>query len=100
MKTNIDANVELVYFPGCPNVDDARANLRSAFAQLGRDPEWREWNLEDSDTPGRVRGFASPAILIRGQHIFGDRPMPEGALACSALGAPPAGAIMAAMTLG
>lgn len=93
-------NVELVYFTGCPNVDDARSNLRSAFTQLGRVPEWREWNLDDTDTPDRVRGFASPAILIRGAHLFGDRPMDPEARACSALGPPPAGAIVEAIAVG
>ena len=93
----MSVDVELVYFSGCPNVDDARSNLRSAFTQLGRSPEWREWNLDDTDTPDRVRGFASPAILVSGRHLYGDQPMEVGAQACVALGAPPAAAIMAAI---
>ena len=90
-------DVELVYFSGCPNVDHARSNLRSALTQLGRTPEWHEWNLDDATAPDRLLGFPSPAILIGGAHLYGDQPMDAGARACSALGAPPAGAIMEAI---
>jgi hypothetical protein len=91
------ASVELVYFSGCPNVEAARSNLRAAFADLGTDPGWCEWNLDDADVPDRVRGFASPSVLVAGRHVMGDEPSDCGANACSALGAPPASVIVTAV---
>ncbi len=91
------ANVELIYFSGCPNVESARTHLREAFAELGSDADWREWNLDDAGAPERVRGFASPAVLVGGRHIMGDEAVESGANSCSALGAPPAAAIVAAI---
>lgn len=37
----MNANVELVYFSGCPNVDGARGNLADALRELGRDAVWQ-----------------------------------------------------------
>ena len=89
--------IELVYFSGCPHVDDARGNLTSALQQLGRDPAWQEWDLDDSEAPDRVRGFASPTVLIGGVHLFGDQRLESRARACSASGAPAASAIVEAI---
>ncbi|MFQ5529051.1 MAG: hypothetical protein ACE5FP_01755 [Gemmatimonadota bacterium] len=97
--TNTDTitSVELVYFSGCPNVDEARANLRSALQQPGREPEWREWNIDDAETPDRVRGFASPAVLIDGEHVRGDGRADGGIPACSIAGAPTPAEIVGAI---
>ncbi len=93
----MNADVELVYFSGCPNVNDARGKLGDALRELGRDAVWQEWNLDDSDVPERVRGFASPAVLVAGRHVMGDEPVESGANSCSASGAPPTDAIVAAL---
>lgn len=90
-------SVELIYFTGCPNIDSARESLRDAFEKLGRPPTWQEWNLDDADAPERVRGFASPSVLVSGEHVLGDEPSDCGANACSALGAPAAIAIVEAI---
>lgn len=93
----MNRDVELVYFSGCPNVEDARDNLRTALTRLGLDPRWREWDLGDSEAPERVRGFASPSVLVGGVHVCGDQPLESGANACSASGAPAPSVIIAAL---
>ena len=82
------SEIELVYFTGCPNVEVARTNLSTALAELGQDAHWHEWNLDDSGAPERVRGFASPAVLVGGVHVAGDQPLASPANSCNALGAP------------
>ncbi len=91
------SEVELVYFSGCPNVEDARTSLRSAFAELGRDPMWQEWNVDEDEAPDRVRGFASPAVLVGGTHVLGEQPLASHAAACNASGAPPVSVIAEAI---
>ena len=91
------SEIELVYFSGCPNVEDARANLRAVLVDLGRDPHWQEWNVDDSEAPDRVRGFASPAVLVGGIHVLGEQPLESQAAACSASGPPPASVIAEAI---
>lgn len=91
------SKIELVYFSGCPNVEDARVNLRAALVELGRDPLWQEWNVDDGEAPDRVRGFASPAVLVGGVHVLGEQPLESQGAACSASGAPPASVIAEAI---
>src|ERR1043165_886763 len=35
--------IELVYFPGCPHVEAARAALRTALQELGLPVQWHSW---------------------------------------------------------
>ena len=92
-----DRKVELVFSSGCPNVEAARANLRSAMAGRGDEAAWTEWTVEDSETPIRVRGYSSPAVLVDGRHVLGERAAASRATACSVHGAPPSSAIAAAL---
>lgn len=61
--------VELVYFPGCPHADAARAAVREALAAQGDTAEWREWNRDDPRTPERLRRFGSPTVLVDGRDV-------------------------------
>jgi len=78
-----EREVELVYFDGCPNAEDARANLRAVLEE----GSWREWNLSATDTPARVRRHGSPTVLVDGRDVTGEREA-AGAMACRADGAP------------
>jgi len=78
-----ECQVELVYFDGCPNVDEVRASLRAAMD----DGSWREWNLSSADTPERFRRYGSPTVLVDGRDVTGDGGI-TGAMACRADGAP------------
>jgi hypothetical protein len=88
--------IELVYFTGCPHVDAARAELRSALSALGLPAEWREWDQAHPETPPRVLGYGSPTVLIGGLDVTG-MPSANAGRACRADGIPPAIAIAAAL---
>lgn len=75
-----DVRVELVYDDDCPNVDECREALRAALAEVGAPPIWKEWDRNAASTPGALRGFGSPTVLIDGQDICGD----SGALSAEA----------------
>lgn len=75
--------IELVYFDGCPNANEARANLRAVM----EDGAWREWNLSSAETPERFRRYGSPTVLVDGRDVTGDGGA-TGAMACRADGAP------------
>lgn len=82
-----DHTVELVYFDGCPHVEEARTNLRAATGATDEDGAWREWNLSDESTPERLRRFASPTVLVDGTDVTGVEGSDAG-LACRTDGAP------------
>jgi hypothetical protein len=86
--------IELIYFDGCPNAQEARDNLRTAVDD-GPDA-WREWNLSVEGTPQRYRRFGSPTVLVDGEDVTGAG---EGnaAMACRADGAPSVATIQKAM---
>lgn len=78
-----DHEIELVYFDGCPNVNQARANLRAVLGE----GSWTEWNLSSADTPDRFRHYGSPTVLVDGRDVTGDAGETQGT-ACRADGAP------------
>lgn len=88
--------VELVFFQGCPHVDDARHNLRTALTELGQPPEWVEWDRESPDTPEALRAYGSPTVLVDGRDVTGEGGRTQGA-ACRADGAPSVARIRAAL---
>ncbi len=88
-------NVELVYFTGCPNVETARANLKTALSTKGLPLEWLEWNQLDSEAPTRVKGLSSPTVLVHGQDVSNSQP--AIAMACRADGAPSVDEILDAL---
>lgn len=73
--------VELIFFKGCPNVEDARAQLARAFAKLDAPPQWQEWDRDDPASPDHARAYGSPTILVDGSDVAGALPT-EGADCC------------------
>lgn len=61
--------VELVYFTGCPHVENAREAIREAMMAEGLAAEWREWNRDDAATPETLRGYGSPTVLVDGHDV-------------------------------
>ena len=88
--------IELVYFAGCPHVEEARAVLRAALEASGLPAEWREWDQSRAEAPERVRAYASPTILVGGVDVTGIASATAGR-ACRADGIPPSAAIEAAL---
>ena len=71
--------IELLYFPGCPNVDDARENLEKALKAISTDSiPFEEINIHDPESPEEYRNWPSPSILVDGQDVEGT-PETEGA---------------------
>ena len=61
--------VELVYDPGCPNVDKARAVLTRALQEADVPAVWTEWGTDDPDCPANRKAFGSPTILVNGEDV-------------------------------
>jgi mercuric ion transport protein len=64
--------VQLLYFPGCPNVDAARDVLRRAL--VGRRAIVQEIDTTATSTPERLRGWGSPTILVDGIDVADEKP--------------------------
>lgn len=65
---------QLLHFPGCPNVDAARAALRQAIAAEGLDVPLEEIDVDDPAVPAWARGWGSPTVLIDGVDVAGGEP--------------------------
>lgn len=65
---------ELIYFPGCPNAEEARAQLVKAFIEARLTPRWSEYRTDDPDLPEHAHGFGSPTILVNGRDVTGAAP--------------------------
>ncbi len=74
-------SVELIYFPGCPNVEEARSRLVKAFAGAKLNQRWSEFRTDDPDLPGHARGYGSPTIFVNGRDVTGAAPA-DSAEAC------------------
>ena len=61
--------IELVYDPGCPNVELAREILTVACREAEVPAVWTEWNSEDADCPRHARSLGSPSILVNGEDV-------------------------------
>ena len=82
--------IDLVYFEGCPNADQARENIRAAAGLAGLPPErteWSEWDLMSGDIPEALSEHGSPTVLVDGHDVTGTAPGADG-IACRADGAP------------
>jgi hypothetical protein len=66
--------VEFVYDSDCPNVTDARNNLREALAAAGLSQQWREWDRSKPGSPDYARRYGSPTILVDGRDVVGAAP--------------------------
>ena len=64
--------VQLLYFAGCPHVDEARDVLRSALAACGAgDLTVEEVDVQACTTPQQLRSWGSPTILVDGTDLAG-----------------------------
>ena len=87
--------VELLYERDCPNVGEARANLRRALTGAGLPASWTERELSAAAVRSPLRAFGSPTVLVNGRDVAGAAP---GDAACCRVyevaggrsGAPPA----------
>lgn len=70
--------IELIHDSDCPNVEDARAQLRKACAQAGLEPRWVEWNRSFPDSPSYVWHYGSPSVLVNGKDVASLQPAPGG----------------------
>jgi len=70
--------VQLLYFPGCPNVDAARNALRRSLDALGLRVAVEETDVTEARIARHLRGWGSPTILIDGVDVGGERE-PTGA---------------------
>lgn len=61
--------IELVYDPGCPHIERARAVLVVACRQVGVPAVWTEWSTDDSACPDGARNLGSPSILVNGEDV-------------------------------
>jgi len=61
--------IDLVYDPGCPNVERARDVLAAACREAEIPAVWTEWNSEDAECPTYARNFGSPTILVNGEDV-------------------------------
>ncbi len=95
--------VELIYDEECPNVAEARTNLRRALAQVGLPARWVEWNSSSPEAPAHTKGFGSPAVLVNGDDVAGAAPFEAACcrvydVAGIRRGAPPCELIVRALT--
>ncbi|MCY1059000.1 hypothetical protein [Nannocystis sp. SCPEA4] len=73
-RTSRSPCIELLYFPGCPHVPAARAQLAKALERVGLPASWVEHDVSADAVPAHVRGYGSPTILVDGQDVAGGSP--------------------------
>jgi hypothetical protein len=64
--------IEFIYEQSCPNIADARAQLRLALEQTGLPAHWQEWEHSDPKSPAYARRYGSPSILVEGEDVAGE----------------------------
>lgn len=95
--------VQLLFFPGCPNAQTTRDALTRAFEQIGIPPRFEDLDVSAPGTPGSLKGWGSPTILVNGHDVSGGEisPRPSCRLYESSSsdnrGVPPGDAIVAAL---
>lgn len=66
--------IQLLYFPGCPNVAAAHRALHEALSSFPDRPSVVEIDVTDPATPMHLRAWGSPTILVDGVDVAGDAP--------------------------
>jgi hypothetical protein len=69
VATSLRLSIELIYDPGCPNVDGAREVVAHALQAAGAPAVWTEWSTADARCPDTRRGYGSPTILDNGDDV-------------------------------
>lgn len=64
--------IEFIYEQSCPNVADARVQLRLALEQTGMPAHWQEWEHNDPNSPAYAHRYGSPSILVDGEDVAGE----------------------------
>lgn len=67
-------NIEFIYEQSCPNIADARAQLRLALEQAGLPAHWQEWEHNDPNCPDYARRYGSPSILVDSEDVAAEPP--------------------------
>ncbi len=66
---SLKLHIELVFDPGCPNVDLAREILTQVCRDAGVPAVWTEWNSEDPECPAHAINRGSPTVLVNGEDV-------------------------------
>ena len=66
--------VELIYDSDCPNVSEAKKQLKEALIKAGLEARWQEWERADVKSLEYVQRYGSPTILVEGKDIAGESP--------------------------
>ena len=64
--------VQILYFEGCPNHEDARALVERVSAEVGLEPELRLVAVPDEEAARRLRFLGSPTVRIGGRDVEPD----------------------------
>lgn len=87
--------IELVFFEGCPHVEEARRRLAQALGAVDLPLTWDEWDTGLTATPATYSGFGSPSILVDGRDVSGGTA--GSGMRCVVGGAPAVAQIVAAI---
>jgi len=79
--------IEFIYEQSCPNVADARAQLRLALEQTGLPAHWQEWEHNDPKSPAYARRYGSPSVLVDGVDVAGE-PASDASQSSAGMAAP------------
>lgn len=66
--------IQLLSFPGCPNVAAARQTLRRCLAAAGLPQDFEEVDVTAPETAPQWRRWGSPTILVNGADVAGEMP--------------------------
>jgi len=64
--------IEFIYEQSCPNIADARTQLRLALEQAGLPEQWQEWEHNDPNCPDYALRYGSPTVLVDGEDVAGE----------------------------
>lgn len=88
----MELNIKLVFFKGCPNVEEVRKNINEAIIEL--ELGLKQIKIEEIDTSKEgssqelreLKGFPSPTILINNIDMDTGKPEPQGESGCCRFG--------------
>ena len=69
VDVSLRLQIEMVYDPGCPNVERARAVLVAACREAGIPAVWTEWSSDDPACPEHARNLGSPTVLVNEEDV-------------------------------
>jgi len=61
--------IEFIYDSSCPNIEEAREQIRDVLSELKMPHEWIEWDRANPDAPDYVNRYGSPTILVDGRDV-------------------------------